>query len=382
MSWQDRMETAQFRGVWFLTEGHDSSSGRRIVVHQYPGGEFADAEDLGAQAWDYKLNAYFIGPDYDIDRDNFLYALNQPGADWLTHPWLGRVWVRAKRWSVAESNEKGGMCTIVLEFVPGGGDVIAPARDVADDAQAKLEAYAGEVEEDFALKTVDNDSFGVMVAEAKDRLEILRKAISLATLPLTWANEIINMIQSTKNDIEVLLGLPDKYSATIRTLGDLLGGADGQGDDMDDNSRPPVVTRLASTAKTPGTISASSAALRTNLVAEDALRRRMMWFSAAQLALADYRTAPARDACLAAVLDALATLLPDMPDPVFQAAVSARAALVAALEAQDLESGISRDVVHPLPSTLLAHRMGVDDADFIARNGVRHPLFVQGRVYD
>lgn len=381
MSWQDRMATAKFREIEFQTDSHDSSSGRRIVVHQYPGGEFADAEDLGAKAWDYKLNAYFIGPDYDLARNKFLAALNKPGADWLLHPWLGRLWVRAESWTVQESNEKGGMCTIALVFKPGGGDVTAPVLDVADDAQGKLTAYADAVEEDFTLQTVSNDGFNVMVAEASDQLEILRKAISLASLPLTWANEVINVIQGVKTDIGVLLGIPGQYAATIRSLANLLGGADSQGDGLDDVSRPRIVSRLAAIARTPGTITGNSAALRANMAAESALRSRMLWFSAAQLALADYRTAPARDAGLNAVLTALLPMLPDMPDPVFQAAVSARTALITALNAQQLEADVTRDVVHPLPSTLLAHRLEVADDDFIARNGIRHPLFVQGRVY-
>ncbi len=381
MTWLDRMATARYGDLEFLTESHDSTSGRRLVVHQYPGGEFADVEDLGGKAWDYKLNAYFIGADYDLARNKFLVRLNQPGADWLTHPWLGRLWVRAESWTVQESNEKGGMCSIALVFKPGGGDVAAPVPDVADDAQGKLDDYAAAVEDDFTLATVNNDSFNVMAAEASDQLEILRKAISLASLPLTWANQVINVVQGIKTDINVLLGIPDQYAATIRSLANLLGGSTGEGDNLDDVARPRIVTRLASLSARPANISGTSAALRSNMLAEAALRRRLLWFSAAQLALADYRAAPARDAGMAAVVNTLTLLLPDMPDPVFQAAVSARTALIAALNAQQLRGDTTRDVVQPLPSTLLAHRLGVDDDVFIARNGIRHPLFVQGRVY-
>ncbi len=381
MSWRDRLQKAKFRDIEFLTESHDAQGGRRIVVHEYPGGEFADAEDLGAKAWDYKLNAYFIGPDYDLARDKFLQTLNTPGADWLLHPWLGRMWVRAKDWSVSESNADGGSCKISLQFVPGGGNQLAPAIDVADDAQAKLTTYADAVVDDFDLKTVSSDSFALMKAEANDKLEVLRKAISLASLPVTWAHQVVNVIQGIKGDIDVLLGIPAQYAAAIRSLADTLGATDGQADDLDDVSRPRVVVRLANVAKTAGTVSGTSAALRANMAAEAALRRRLMWFAAAQLALADYRTAPARDAGLDAVLAALDTLLPDMPDSIFDAALSARTALIAALEAQVLDAGVSRDIVHALPSVLLAHRLEMADEDFIARNAVRHPLFVRGTIY-
>ena len=56
-------------------------------------------------------------------------------------------------------------------------------------------------------------------------------------------------------------------------------------------------------------------------------------------------------------------------------------ALTEALLAQDLKPATYRDVTAPLPAIVLAHRLGVDEAVFLARNAVRHPLFVRGRVY-
>nr|VFK58511.1 MAG: hypothetical protein BECKTUN1418F_GA0071002_114512 [Candidatus Kentron sp. TUN]VFK64994.1 MAG: hypothetical protein BECKTUN1418D_GA0071000_13052 [Candidatus Kentron sp. TUN]VFK67369.1 MAG: hypothetical protein BECKTUN1418E_GA0071001_114312 [Candidatus Kentron sp. TUN] len=61
--------------------------------------------------------------------------------------------------------------------------------------------------------------------------------------------------------------------------------------------------------------------------------------------------------------------------------MDARTALIDALLTQDLQPAAYRDITSPLPATLLAHRMGVDEAVFLARNAVRHPLFVVGRVY-
>jgi hypothetical protein len=51
------------------------------------------------------------------------------------------------------------------------------------------------------------------------------------------------------------------------------------------------------------------------------------------------------------------------------------------LQDQALHPTQERDVLHPLPSVLLAHQLEVDEDVFLARNAVRHPLFVRGRVY-
>ncbi|MES2181581.1 MAG: hypothetical protein V4493_05735 [Pseudomonadota bacterium] len=124
-----------------------------------------------------------------------------------------------------------------------------------------------------------------------------------------------------------------------------------------------------------------SALYKINTAREAALRSQMLVVSAAQIGLADYDNANDRDAVLSNILTAIDVLLPSMNDAVFQAAVSARTALIDALLDQDLSPQVTRNIANPMPSVLLAHQMGIAEDVFIAQNGVRHPLFVVGRVY-
>ena len=121
--------------------------------------------------------------------------------------------------------------------------------------------------------------------------------------------------------------------------------------------------------------------MRRNLIREEALRCRLLVTAAGQIALADYRAEADRDAALATAVAALDALLPSLPDAVFEVAVAARSALIDALLAQDLRPAMVREVSGPLPATLLAHRLSIDESVFLARNAVRHPLFVSGRIY-
>lgn len=43
MSFRDRMQTASYRGIEFLTDSSETKGGRRVVVHEYPGGDIADS---------------------------------------------------------------------------------------------------------------------------------------------------------------------------------------------------------------------------------------------------------------------------------------------------------------------------------------------------
>lgn len=382
--WQTRMERASFRGFEFLTDSHDAKGGRRLVVHEFPGAEEPLVEDLGGKAWDWKLNAYFIGPDYDLERNGFLAKLAEPGADWLIHPWLGDLWVRARTWSLHESNDKGGYCTIGIEFVPGG-ETVQPTPDMVDVAFDRTRKLADAVEEDFVLEPMSADGMTAFIAAVHKKLEILRQAISLATLPLTWANQIKNLIAGVKSDLNTLMGMPAAYASALRGLSTALGGR-AYDADLADTDRPRVVSRIARVATIKSTVAltglaATDGAVRRNLLREEALRSRLLVASAAEIALSDYRAEADRDAALASVLAAIDALLPYLPDPVFQAAVAARTSLIEALLAQDLKPANSRDVSSPLPAIVLAHQLGVDEAVFLARNAVRHPLFVRGRVY-
>ncbi len=385
-NWQDRMVTASFRGFEFLTESHDAKGGRRLVVHEYPGAEQPRVEDMGGKAWDWKLNAYFIGPDYDLERNGFLAKLAEPGADWLAHPWLGDLWVRAHSWSLHESNDKGGYCTVGIEFVPGGEQPFTAEPDKVDIAIDRIRQLADVTVDDFELEPMSADGMTAFIAAVHQKLEGLRKVIALATLPLTWANQVQGLIAGIKGDLAALMALPAAYASAFRGLTDALGGgADSfaPGDvshGFSDTARPRVVSRIASVATSTSIVTLDGVVQR-NLLRESALRSRLLVTAAAQVALADYRAEADRDAVLASVVAALDILLPGLPDPVFQAAVAARTSLIEALLAQDLRPATFRDVTAPLPAVVLAYLLGVDEAVFLARNAVRHPLFVIGRVY-
>ncbi|MBI5919021.1 MAG: DNA circularization N-terminal domain-containing protein [Nitrosomonadales bacterium] len=390
MSWRDRMVTASFRGNQFLTESHDTKGGRRLIVHEYPGAEEPVVEDLGGKAGEFHLTAYFIGPDYDLSRDAFLLALNTPGAEWLYHPWRGPLWVCARDWSVSESNDRGGYCAISVNFVPGGM-VQSILVDRTDTAAEKIKGFG--VMQDLALEPMSSTSTESMIATVRAQLDRVRNLLSLSSLPLSWISQARILIDGIKGDMAALLATPSDYAAALRSLSDLLGAGDTQASltssrlaasGIADTALPLAIDNLVAMSNIPVVMpggAGDSPALRINLAREADLRNRLLLISAAQLALADYRVAADRDAALASVVGGIDRLLPSMGDAVFQAALDCRAALIDALLAQQLDPASVRDIVSPLPATVLAHRFEMAEDAFIAANRVRHPLFVKGRVY-
>lgn len=381
--WRERMATASFRGFKFLTDSHDAKGGKRLVVHEYPGSDEVLVEDLGSATWDHRLSAYFIGEDYDKERNGFLELLATAGADWLLHPWLGYLWVRPRSWSLHEGNDKGGFCSVSIEFVPGGAQPFTLQVDKVDQAIDRTRKLADAAVDNFALEPMSADGMTAFLAAVHAKLEVLRQVISLATLPLTMANQVRGLIAGVKGDMAALMALPSAYAAALRGLTNDLGAGHA---DISDTDRPRLIARMVSavtagSAVTVSGVAGADGAVRRNLRRESDLRSQLLVTAAAQIALADYRAEADRDAALAGTLAALDALLPSLPDAVFQAALAARAALIEALLAQDLKPASVRDVTGPIPAVVLAHRLGVDESMFLARNKVRHPLFVAGRVY-
>ncbi|MBO9538767.1 DNA circularization N-terminal domain-containing protein [Herbaspirillum sp.] len=383
MAYTDRRAKASFRGMEFLTDSHSARGGRRIVTHEYPHGDVPSSEDLGKKAWDWKLNAYFIGKDYDLELNGLLEKLAEPGATWLTHPWRGLLWVRAKDWSIEENNEQDGSAKVTIEFVEGG-ETIQPSQDKVDVAIDRTRKMGDAAEEDFDQEAMSADGLNSYIAAVQEKLEVLRQVISLATLPLTWANQIRNLVAGVKGDLATLAGLPDAYANALRGLTNMFGGS-SYSDDLSGGDRARLVGRLSKAARPRSTVlsgvAAVDGAVRRNLQKEEALRGRLLVASAAELAITVYETEADRDMALDAVVTAIDSLLPNLPDAVFQAATDARAAVIDALLSQDLKPAVTRDISSSLPAAVLAYRLEVDEDVFLARNAVRHPLFVKGRIY-
>lgn len=374
MSWRDRLQRGSFRGFDFLTDSHEAKGGRRLVVHEFPGADEPIVEDLGGKAREWRVVAYFIGADYDRERNGFLALLAEGVADWLTHPWLGKVWARAREWSVSESNERGGYAAVSIDFVAGGRAPYVPDVDKVDAAIDRVRRTRDAIAADFSLAPMPLDVMTRFRAQVSNAVEGLRTVIALTALPVAQAGTVVAAIQGVKGDLATLLATPAAYAAALASLADTISNVQG----LTDPQRVRAVARLAQVAKR---TAAEATPAGTNTAREATVRARMVATAAVDLALADYTTAAARDAAQAGAVGVLDVLLPAMPDALFETTWELRTGVIEALASQDLDPAQVRDVVSATPAVVLAHRLDADEDVFNATNGVRHPLFVQGRVH-
>lgn len=124
--WRDKYKQAQFRSATFFVESGGRGGGRRVALHQYPKRNVPYAEDMGRTANRFLVQGYLIGPDYLDAKDALIDALEADGPGMLRLPLpykMSDVNVMVQSYSISETREKGGFCTIDMDFVEYGDPV-------------------------------------------------------------------------------------------------------------------------------------------------------------------------------------------------------------------------------------------------------------------
>lgn len=121
--WRARYQLAYFRSAYFHVETDARQGGRRVAVHQYPKRNTPYAEDMGRSANRFLVQGYLIGPTYWDAKNILIGELEKDGPGRLRLPLpyqMADVTVMVMSYTVTEARERGGYCTIEMDFVEYG----------------------------------------------------------------------------------------------------------------------------------------------------------------------------------------------------------------------------------------------------------------------
>lgn len=135
MSWLDRYRQASFRKVPFYVTAHERSGGRRVATHEYPNVDKPEGEDMGKRASKFSLDAYILGDDYDLARDNLIEALDKKGSGTLVHPYLGTFQVSCDGFTIRETIAEGRIARFSIHFIETG-EAVTPSAVQDTSGQA------------------------------------------------------------------------------------------------------------------------------------------------------------------------------------------------------------------------------------------------------
>src|SRR5262245_34048153 len=148
--WRQVWQQAQFRAAIFFVDTDNRAGGRRVALHQYPKRNAPYAEDMGRAANRFTVQGYLIGPNYLELKDTLVNALEEDGPGLLRLPMQylrADTLVMVQAYAVTESRERGGFCSVEMDFVEYGDpqfrSFVSTAGEIMKSAAAAESAIAG-----------------------------------------------------------------------------------------------------------------------------------------------------------------------------------------------------------------------------------------------
>jgi hypothetical protein len=161
-NWRKRLRMASFKNAPFYVEQQGRSSGRRLVIFEYPKRDMPFTEDMGRVALRYQMTGYLIQApggggagqsnlyngmdrDYDVARDRLETVLLAPNPGVLKDPFNPRLQLNGyngnlqfycEKYSIVEAREKGGFAIVEMSFVEAGLP-IGTAADMMSASQVQ-----------------------------------------------------------------------------------------------------------------------------------------------------------------------------------------------------------------------------------------------------
>jgi prophage DNA circulation protein len=365
MSWRDSLRPASFRGQVFEASELSQAGGRRLEVHEFPQREAHLVEDLGRTTRRFTLRAFLAGDAYQDRRDTLVNALEQGGPAELYHPWRGQVLVHVETWTVTDSSDSLGSCTIDISFVLHEVDELPLVIEQDAPEQTRMSAEAA-------------------IAAARSLEVQTNTAIGPGLLPPVY-----------RFQLQVALAAQDRAWATVLGVGAgwlyVQGGTVNLARTFEVLDSVGTARALLRAVLAPLAASSPSAGGRWDSVAQDAFvacveAARVAMLGQASIRIVDATFPTAREASetLALVSDAFDVVRPTAPDD-----VDASLADLQTQVTDTLSDAIERsprvatvDVLDTTPAMVLAWELYGDvarEAEILRLNAVGNPATLRGR---
>jgi len=214
MSYKDRLRPASYippegDEIFFNVDTLERTGGKKGLTQEIIDSGESVSEDRGNKARIYPVEAYFVGPDYDIPTDEFFNSLSQtytranPGI--LVHPRWGNIPVMPFTFSQREELLRGTQVGVVSVVFTTIFPENYPATDLLNANQAALNVDLLE-----ALTELSIGSFRFETFEAiSNAISKIREAVSTISVYMEAITEGIqaaqDLIENIQGGIEGLL---------------------------------------------------------------------------------------------------------------------------------------------------------------------------------
>lgn len=378
---------ASFRGVPFFVEIVELSTGRRLVVHEFPLRNTPFVEDLGQRARKFRVDGYLIGDDYLTQKTSLLDALEAEGPGELVLPYYDAKRAIGETTSVRETRADGGYVVVVIEFVETPAQAPTPTIEVdassvvASKADAAVIATKAELAEKYDPTGLPAFALASAETALKNAAEALGAKLAPAITETQEAASFAGQIEIMTTQASSLVHQPadaiNQFGAAIENLANTAKAAPGALKDA-------LVQTYAADLGAPVTPTTTTRQreLDNQLAFTGALRRIVAIEAARLTPVVPYASIEEATTARDEVADLLEEQAAGAGDTAYPALVDLRSEVLRAVPGSTVFARVitvTRRVA--IPSLLLSYQLygSVDqEADVLARNRIRHPGFVAG----
>lgn len=212
MAWAQTLQDASFRGVIFDIVKTGDAADRSIAEHSYPYVDGSDIEDMGRGARHISVEAVFYGDDYESRLQEFLDALDQPGAGAFIHPVFGSFrFAQVVRYAVHHDADNIDQAQVSAEFVestPGNpfftrslpaqmAEAVAQYGAVATAAATSgMGAVVDRARAADPLAALDTlrDTLTAPLLAMMGKVNVVLSGLDVLAYPRAWGNDISALV--------------------------------------------------------------------------------------------------------------------------------------------------------------------------------------------
>lgn len=386
-TWIEGYQQGSFRGVNFYITGAETSGGRRISTHAFPGRDDVYHQDLGRQSRNFRFSAYIVSDNYFQDREALIAALEADGPGKLVHPYRGIFEVVVRNFTQRETTAEGRVARFDIEMAEQKVTelTVVTTNTTAQTAEAKttlLDSIQAAFAEAYTIAQMPVTAIQDAVGVADQILDVVGSAKKLAATSADFTRELSNakgkVIQFTLdaeyiyNNISSLVnfGTDDDDGATAANAVEQMR----------------EVTEIYSNTADVTTISSEALFLDPDYAARQLQEMGQQVAVAAAVGLTatiEYESVEQAQEVQDTILGFLDTIMASetVADTVYSAARAAKAAIVEDLESTilDLSSLVDYTLLQTSNTLELSNTIYgsvEEEAEIIGRNAIIDPFFV------
>lgn len=355
----------------------------------------------------FTIEAFVVGDDYDLERDELEELLDSKGPHTLVHPYRGIVDVSlTSKYRVSESaDEQGGVAKYTLSLIVDGGPIAPTVADTASAVEGASANLGSQLENDFGDAFSLANAVNEVVTAVNGAISDLSVAIlvakgkvnAIANVPLSTLAALDSLADQMTDLIATPRLLAQSLFSNLKALLAALPGADDDGDGLDRQPGLAAGTGLellgdaVSFTPKPAIGSGVQSKVEAGAKAQVAQLYKVAMVSAVADAVVNMEFDSGDQAQLFAAqfaeqVDAVALADDDIGDQLFLALETTKAAIFDHLTktAQDLPRVTRHYVAADTPALVLAYELLGDATkagDLIRRNKIRNPNAVPGGTW-